>query len=79
MNADQLREARTLRTLQSLVDCAGRRIVVGNMMRREAQALANEVRQAASRLIPDQMELYDLIYGSRFNRWIEQFCLAEES
>jgi len=71
---EQYREDRKLRTLQSLVDCAGRRIVSGNLTRAQAEAVAAEVRQAASRIIPDKMELYDRIYGARFRHWIENFC-----
>jgi len=75
MGLDRQREERTLRALQTLVDGAGRRIVTGNLTRAQAEALAAEMRQAASRLIPDQMQTYDLIYGARFRRWIEQFCI----
>jgi len=77
MDLNQQREDRTLRTLQSLVDCAGRRIVAGNLTRLQAERLAAETREAASHLIPDQMDIYDLIYGSRFRRWMDQFCLKE--
>ncbi len=74
LTPEQQREDRTLRTLQNIVDAAGRMIVTGQLTRREAEELARSTRQAARHIIPDQMELYDLIYGARFRRWIEQFC-----
>jgi len=36
--------------------------------------LAAQTREAAMRIIPDQMDLYDLIYGARFRHWIAYFC-----
>ena len=78
LDPDQQREDRKLRTLQRIVDSAGRRIVTGQLSRKAAERLAEETRQAASNIIPDQMDLYDLIYGARFQRWIEQFCEVEK-
>jgi hypothetical protein len=78
LTPEQQREDRKLRTLQSIVDCAGRRIVTGALTPQQAQALADEVRAAAVRIIPDQMDLYDMIYGSRFQYWIRTFCIPEE-
>lgn len=74
LNPEQQREDRKLRTLQRIVDTAGRRIVAGCLTHKEAQDLADQTRCAAQNIIPDQMDLYDLIYGARFRRWIEQFC-----
>jgi hypothetical protein len=74
LDPDQQREDRKLRTLQRIVDTAGRRIVTGQLSQEAAQKLAEETRRAAQNIIPDQMDLYDLIYGARFRRWIEQFC-----
>ncbi len=77
LTPEQQREDRKLRTLQSIVDCAGRRIVTGTLTPAQAQALADEVREAAVRIIPDQMDLYDMIYGSRFRYWIRTFCVSD--
>ena len=77
MTPEQYREDRKLRTLQTLVDTAGRRIVSGKLSKAEAEILAAEVRQSASRIIPDQMKLYDQIYGARFRHWIKSFCRDE--
>ena len=74
LTPEQQREDRKLRTLQRLVDAAGRRIVTGILTRAEARTLADETRSAAANIVPDQMELYDRIYGSRFQHWIDHFC-----
>ena len=74
LTPEQQREDRKLRTLQRLVDSAGRRIVTGGISRTEAERLAAETREAATKIIPDQMDLYDLIYGARFRHWIDYFC-----
>ncbi|RJP76910.1 MAG: hypothetical protein C4524_09170 [Candidatus Zixiibacteriota bacterium] len=74
LNPEQQREDRKLRTLQSLVDSAGRLIVTGKVSKPKAWEMAAGVRESASRIIPDQMELYDMILGSRFRYWIEYFC-----
>jgi len=74
LTPEQQREDRTLRTLQNIVDAAGRMIVTGQLTRSQAEKLAQQTREAARNIIPDQMELYDLIYGARFRRWISQFC-----
>lgn len=74
LTPEQQREDRKLRTLQRIVDAAGRRIAAGNLSRSEAERLALETREAAQNIIPDQMELYDRIYGARFHFWIDYFC-----
>jgi hypothetical protein len=75
LTPEQQKEDRKLRTLQRLVDAAGRRIVTGALTRSEARTLADETRSAAANIVPDQMELYDRIYGSRFQYWIDHFCI----
>ncbi|TKJ41886.1 hypothetical protein CEE37_04775 [candidate division LCP-89 bacterium B3_LCP] len=74
LTPEQQREDRKLRTLQRLVDSAGRRVVTGQLNKRQALTLAEETRSSAEAIIPDQMKLYDMIYGSRFRYWIEHFC-----
>ena len=77
LTPEQQREDRKLRTLQRLVDSAGRLIVTGTVSKAEAEKLAAQTRMAAKNIIPDQMELYDRIYGSRFRYWIDYFCPDE--
>lgn len=77
LTPDQQREDRKLRTLQNIVDSAGRLIVTGQFTQAQAKEMAQATREAASRIIPDQMDLYDIIYGARFRYWIEYFCTKE--
>ena len=79
LTPEQQHEDRKLRTLQILVDCAGRLIVTGKLTRAQAEELAKQTRESASRIIPDQMDLYDRIYGARFRHWIELFCSEQPS
>ncbi len=74
LSPDQQIEDRKLRALQRIVDAAGRRIVTGQISREEAEELAAKTRDAAQNIIPDQMDLYDKIYGARFRYWIDAFC-----
>lgn len=77
MTPEQQREDRKLRTLSNIVDNAGRLIVTGRFTKTEAREIARATRETASRIIPDQMDLYDMIYGARFRHWIENFCPQE--
>jgi hypothetical protein len=77
LTPEQQIEDRKLRTLQTLVDNAGRIIVTGTLTRSQARDLAKQTRESARLIIPDQIELYDMIYGSRFTYWIDHFCNEE--
>jgi len=59
--------------IKRVVDAACARIQSGGLTREEASALAESVRAHVERIVPDQMATYDLIYGARFRRLIEQF------
>lgn len=59
--------------LQSLVDPICQKIMRGEVTEKEARELIAEARLQASFQIPDQMDLYDMVYESRFERLIEQF------
>jgi hypothetical protein len=59
--------------LKEIVDATCEELRYGNVSRAEAEELVQNVRREAERLIPDQMETYDLIYEARFRRLIEQF------
>ncbi len=73
LSPDQQIEDRKLRALQRIVDAAGRRIVTGQISREEAEELAAKTRDAAQNIIPDQMDLYDKIYGARLRYWMDAF------
>jgi len=74
LTPEQRVEDRKLRSLQVIVDNAGRQIVTGYLNKVEAEKISDTVRKAAMNIIPDQMELYDMIYGPRFRHWIDHFC-----
>jgi hypothetical protein len=62
-----------LKRLKKIVDQACEKIKSGNLALGEAKKEAALVRLKAESLIPDQMEKFDLIYGSRLKRLIQQF------
>lgn len=64
--------------LKKLVDEACEKIKSGKMTLGEAKTEAALVRLKAEALIPDQMEKFDLIYGSRLKRLIEQFLKKKD-
>jgi hypothetical protein len=74
LTPDQQKEDRKLRTLSNLVDNTGRLIVTGRFSKSQAREMETATREAAGRIIPDQMDLYEMIYGARFHHWIEYFC-----
>lgn len=62
-----------LKRLKKLVDQASEKIKKEDLTLGEAKKEAALVRLKAESLIPDQMEKFDLIYGSRLKRLIQQF------
>ena len=63
----------TREELQRLVDPICDRIRRREVTEKEARELMAQARLQASFLIPDQLDLYDMIYESRFERLIRQF------
>ncbi len=59
--------------LKKIVDQACEKIKSGRMTLGQAKTEAALVRLKAETLIPDQMDKFDLIYGSRLKRLIQQF------
>lgn len=68
-----MEEEARLEQLRHLVDRTARVLCSGEISLAEAIRLVDETRAQAEGLIPDQMDTYDLIYGSRFTRLIWQF------
>ena len=66
-------EERKLNYIKSIVDEACLRIVGGELDADKARRLAASVRARIAEIIPDMMDRYDMIYGSRFERLIQQF------
>ena len=68
-----------LAQLKGLVDWTSEQLQWGNLTVREACERIQQTRAQAEALIPDQMELYQRIYGARFQRLFEQFVLPRQS
>jgi hypothetical protein len=62
-----------IKRLKKIVDEACDKTKKGELTLGEARKEAALVRLKAESLIPDQMEKFDLIYGSRLKRLIQQF------
>ena len=63
--------------IRHMVDDVCQRIENDRLGESAARSLAGDVRFFVSLLIPDRMELFDRIYGSRFDRLIDQFIRGE--
>lgn len=66
-------EADKIAELKKLVDRTAEEIESGDLTEEKARELIVETRQEAEKLIPDDMDKYDMIYGARFERLIDQF------
>jgi hypothetical protein len=64
-----------VRKLKEIVDEACEKIKSGKLTLGEAKKEAALVRLKAKKLIPFEMDKFDLIYMARFKRLIEQFLL----
>ncbi len=62
-----------IKKLKKIVDEACEKIRSGELTLGEAKKEAALVRLKAESLIPDDMVKFDLIYGSRFKRLIQQY------
>jgi len=62
-----------IKKLKKIVDDLCERIKRGELTLGEAKTKASVLRLKAKELIPEQMEKFDLIYGSRLKRLIQQF------
>ena len=70
---------RPLAELKRLVDRTSEQLQWGNLTVWEACERIRQTRAQAEALIPDQMELYQRIYGARIQRLLEQFVLPSQS
>ena len=71
-------EKTLLAQLKTVVDRTSKRLQWDNLTLWEALELINQTRVQAEKLIPDQMDLYQLIYASRFRRLFEQFVMPRQ-
>ena len=70
---DYLEEEIKLKKLQGIADVLCFLIMRRKLTIEEAEEKIAEARKEARKIIPDQMETYDLIYINRFRRLIDQF------
>ena len=70
---DYLDEDERIEKLRGLVDELCERIRGGELTLSEAKKEAALVRLKAERLIPFEMDKFELIYGARLKRMIQQF------
>jgi len=77
--SERLKEDLKLGILKRMVDRVCRDMVDGRLGKEDAQKRFAEVREKAELLIPDMMDKYDMIYGSRFKRLFEQFVLEKDA
>jgi hypothetical protein len=67
-----------IKKLRDLVDDTADKIVNGELSAAEAEALVRNTREKAELLIPEDMDKYDLIYQTRFERLIDQFIKQKQ-
>jgi hypothetical protein len=75
--ADAEADEAIARTLREISDDVARRIRNRELTETQARDLAATVRFQMTRMIPDRMDTYDMIYGARFERLIRQFLRGE--
>ncbi|HDS00916.1 MAG TPA: hypothetical protein ENO22_12125 [candidate division Zixibacteria bacterium] len=71
-------EEEKIENLRKLVDRTAEDIQSGDLTEEKARELIAKTREEAEDLIPDDMEKYDMIYGARFERLIDQFIKAKQ-
>ena len=71
-------EEEKIHSLKRLVDQTAGDIESGDINEEKARELISKTREEALNLIPDDMDKYDMIYGARFERLIEQYIKAKK-
>jgi hypothetical protein len=70
-----MEEAERIARLKRLVDFVGEQLTSGVISKAAALKLVELTREKAQKIVPEDMELYDLIYGNRFKRLMDQFVV----
>lgn len=70
-------EEEKIRALKELVDSTSCKLMWGGLSQDRASEIIAETRYYALQIFPDKAETYDLIYGARFRRLIDQFITAK--
>ncbi len=71
-------EDEKIKNLKALVDRTAENIQSGDLSEEKARELIAETRKEAEKLIPDDMDKYDMIYGARFERLLDQFIKVRQ-
>ena len=71
-------EDEKIKNLKALVDRTAEDIQSGDLSEEKARELIAETRKEAEKLIPDDMDKYDMIYGARFERLLDQFIKVRQ-
>ena len=74
---DYLDDNKRIKKLRQMVDEVCDKIKSGKLTLGEARKEAALVRLKAEKLIPFEMGKFDLIYGSRLNRLIQQYLMSK--
>lgn len=74
---EYLDDEERVKKLQKMVDEVYKKIKSGKLTLGEARKESTLVRLKAEKLIPFEMDKFDLIYMARFKRLIEQFLLPK--
>ncbi len=77
METEELKRQR-MRELQRMADHVCMLIVASDYPRIDVEIERAKVRERCEELYPDRMDLYDMVYGSRFERLWYQFREARE-
>lgn len=75
---DSERRRERMRELQRLADRVCQLILFTDYPRVDILIEENKVRERCEELFPDRMDLYEMVYESRFQRLWEQFREQEE-
>ncbi len=78
MKKDFLEYDEKIKKLKKMVDTLCNQIKKGEITLGEAKTKASILRLKAKELVPDQINKFDLIYGSRLKRLIHQFLLKRD-
>jgi len=70
-----MEETKKIARLKNLVDFVSGQLTSGVISKATALKLVTMAREKAQKIVPEEMELYDLIYTNRFKRLMDQFIV----
>jgi hypothetical protein len=74
IRADQIREEeRRVRRVQRLVQVASNLLIQSRLPRAEGEALVALVRRSILELFPGREDTYEILYGRRFQRMLDEY------